>query len=60
MSVLKLYSVSDGPPSLAVKMVLEVLKVPYENIEVDFVAGEHISEDYAKVILHSLNLKSLN
>lgn len=46
---MKLYSVCDGPPSLACQMTLKHLKVPYELIEVNFNEGAHLTEDYAKV-----------
>lgn len=47
--VLTLYSVSDGPPSLAVRMALKLLNLDYKLVEVDFASGEHLKEDYAKV-----------
>lgn len=47
---MKLYAVSDGPPSLAVRMVLHALNIPYELVNIDFIAGEHMTEEYAKVI----------
>lgn len=46
---MKLYSVSDGPPSLAVRMAFEALKIPFELVNVDFIASEHLTEEYAKV-----------
>ncbi|XP_065355310.1 glutathione S-transferase 1-1 isoform X2 [Calliphora vicina] len=46
---MKLYSVSDGPPSLAVRMCLKALNIPFELHNVDYVASEHLSEDYAKI-----------
>lgn len=46
--VLKLYSVSDGPPSLAVRMALGYLGVEFELVDVDFGAGQHMTDDYAK------------
>lgn len=49
--VLKLYSVSDGPPSLAVRMTLKALEIPFELVEVDFAAGDHMTEEYDKVML---------
>nr|AHC08059.1 delta glutathione S-transferase [Locusta migratoria] len=48
MAGLKLYSVSDSPPSTAVKMALEALALEYTNVEVDFAAGEHLSDDFSK------------
>lgn len=47
---MKLYSVSDGPPSLSVRQTLAKLKIPYELINVDFGKGEHMTDDYAKVL----------
>ncbi|KAK5649210.1 hypothetical protein RI129_000239 [Pyrocoelia pectoralis] len=45
---LKLYAVSDGPPSLAVRMVLKYLKIDYELINIDYGSGEHLKEEYGK------------
>lgn len=47
--VIKLYSVSDGPPSLAVRMALKYLGVNFELHEVNFAAGEFLTEEYAKL-----------
>ncbi|XP_055616501.1 glutathione S-transferase 1-1 isoform X3 [Toxorhynchites rutilus septentrionalis] len=46
-SIMKLYTVSDGPPSLAVRMALKVLNIPHEHIPVDYGKGEHLTEEYA-------------
>ncbi|ALC46666.1 gfzf [Drosophila busckii] len=46
---MKLYAVSDGPPSLAVRMALKALNIQYQLINVDFCALEHRTEDYAKM-----------
>lgn len=46
---MKLYAVSDGPPSLACRMTLKHLKVPFELVEVNFNEGAHLTDDYAKV-----------
>lgn len=46
---MKLYAVSDGPPSLAVRMCLKALNIPYELHNVDYIASEHMSEEYAKM-----------
>lgn len=46
---MKLYSVSDGPPSLAVRQALKFLNIPFELINVDFGAGDHMTDEYAKV-----------
>lgn len=48
-AAMKLYAVSDGPPSLAVRMTLAALNVPYELKSVNFNAGEHLTDEYAKV-----------
>ncbi|XP_038221761.1 glutathione S-transferase 1-1 [Zerene cesonia] len=47
--VLKLYAVSDGPPSLSVRQALAVLEIPFELIDTNFGAGEHMTEEYAKM-----------
>lgn len=52
---LTLYAVSDGPPSLAVRMCLKALGIEFNHINVDFGLGEHMTEDFEKV-LH-INLK---
>lgn len=57
---MKLYAVSDGPPSLAVRMALKALDVPFELIGVNFNAGEHLTDDYAKVYWRKFNLKRMN
>uniref|UniRef100_A0A182NX43 glutathione transferase n=1 Tax=Anopheles dirus TaxID=7168 RepID=A0A182NX43_9DIPT len=46
---MKLYAVSDGPPSLAVRMALEALNIPYEHVSVDYGKAEHLTEEYAKM-----------
>ncbi|ETN63644.1 glutathione transferase [Anopheles darlingi] len=46
---MKLYAVSDGPPSLAVRMALQALNIPYEHISVDYGKGEHMTEAYEKM-----------
>ncbi|XP_033225227.1 glutathione S-transferase 1 [Belonocnema kinseyi] len=46
---MKLYSVSDGPPSLACRQALKALNIDYELIDVDFGEGEHMTEEYAKL-----------
>ncbi|KAG8223829.1 hypothetical protein J437_LFUL003717 [Ladona fulva] len=43
-----LYSVSDSPPTLAVRLALEALGLEHELVDVDFANGEHLKEDYAK------------
>jgi len=52
---MKLYAVSDGPPSLAVRMTLKALDIQYQLINVDFCSLEHRSEDYSKVCATLLN-----
>ncbi|XP_071440215.1 glutathione S-transferase 1-like isoform X3 [Hetaerina americana] len=45
---MRLYSVSDSPPTLAVRMSLEALGVEYQLVDVDFINGEHLTEEYGK------------
>lgn len=45
--VLKLYAVSDGPPSLSVRQALTYLEIPFELISVDYGKGEHMTTEYA-------------
>lgn len=51
---MKLYAVSDGPPSLAVRMCLKALELPYELKNVNFMAAEHMTDEYAKVCVDLL------
>ncbi|XP_046406457.1 glutathione S-transferase 1-like isoform X1 [Ischnura elegans] len=44
----RLYSVSDSPPTLAVRMALEALGVDHQLVDVDFANGEHLTEEYGK------------
>lgn len=46
---MKLYSVSDGPLSLACQQLLKALDIKYELINMDFVKGEHMAKKYEKV-----------
>ncbi|XP_055852291.1 glutathione S-transferase 1-1 [Episyrphus balteatus] len=46
---MKLYGVSDGPPTLGVRMTLKALNVPYEYVNVNFNKGEHMTDSYAKM-----------
>ncbi|KAH8369183.1 hypothetical protein KR009_003624 [Drosophila setifemur] len=46
---MKLFAVSDGPPSLAVRMTLKALDIQYQLINVDFCALEHRTDEYAKM-----------
>lgn len=44
-----LYSVSDGPPSLAVQQCLKYLNIDYKLVNVDFGVGEHMTEEFELV-----------
>lgn len=46
---MKLHHVNDGPPSLACRMTLKALNIPYELIDVNYNIGEHLTDEYAKV-----------
>ncbi|XP_033327067.1 GST-containing FLYWCH zinc-finger protein [Megalopta genalis] len=46
---MKLYSVSDGPPSLACRQALKALDIDYELVSIDFGKGEHMTEEYEKL-----------
>ncbi|XP_011307714.1 glutathione S-transferase 1, isoform D [Fopius arisanus] len=46
---MKLYAVSDGPPSLACRQALKALSINYQLIDVDFVKGEHMTPEYAQL-----------
>lgn len=48
---LTLYAVSDGPPSLAVRQCLKYLEVDFKHVNVDFGIGEHMTDDFEKVII---------
>ncbi|PSN56364.1 hypothetical protein C0J52_03755 [Blattella germanica] len=48
MAPLKLYSVSDSPPTLAVRLALKALNIEHSLVNIDFAAGEHLTDDYAK------------
>lgn len=54
---MKLYAVSDGPPSLAVRMAIKALNIPCEEVNVDYIASEHMTESYAKVNNETPKLK---
>ncbi|KAG5885598.1 hypothetical protein JTB14_024779 [Gonioctena quinquepunctata] len=45
---LTLYSVSDGPPSLAVRQALEYLGLEHNLVNVDFGLGEHMTDEFSK------------
>lgn len=47
--VLKLYAISDGPPSLAVRLTLKALNIDHQLIPIDYGKGEHMTAEYAKV-----------
>ncbi|KYM93298.1 Glutathione S-transferase 1 [Atta colombica] len=46
---MKLYSVSDGPPSLACQQLLKALDIKYELVNVNFGKGDHMTEEYEKL-----------
>jgi len=46
---MKLYSVSDGPPSLACRQLLKALDIKYELVNVDYVKSEHMTKEYEKL-----------
>lgn len=46
---MKLYGVSDGPPSISCRMAFKHLNIPFELVDVDFNIGAHLTEAYAKV-----------
>jgi glutathione S-transferase len=46
---MKLYWLEGGAPSLACRMTLEYLKIPYERIAVDYNRGELFTDWYTKV-----------
>lgn len=56
---MKLYSVSDGPPSLACRQLLKALDIKYELINVDYGKGEFMTKEYEEVILEKKEKKSL-
>ncbi|XP_066146958.1 glutathione S-transferase 1-1 [Euwallacea fornicatus] len=43
-----LYSVSDGPPSLAVQQCLKYLEIDYQLVNVNFGIGEHMTKEFEK------------
>ncbi|CAD1477724.1 unnamed protein product, partial [Heterotrigona itama] len=46
--IMKLYSVVDGPPSLACRQALKALNIQYELVDVNFNKGEHMTNEYAQ------------
>lgn len=57
---LKLYIVTDGPPSLAVMQALKYLDLECDLIKVNFGACEHMTQEFAEVILRYFHLKINN
>lgn len=53
--VMKLYAVSDGPPSLSVRQAFAKLMLPFELVNVDYGKGEHMTAEYALVSDIKLN-----
>lgn len=49
--VLTLYAVSDGPPSLAVRMGLKLMNIDHDLVNINFNNGEHLTASYAQVIV---------
>ncbi|KAF5298681.1 hypothetical protein FQR65_LT09661 [Abscondita terminalis] len=45
---LTLYAVSDGPPSLAVRMALKFLNLDYNLVSIDYGKGEHLTDEYGE------------
>ena len=58
---IKLYSVSDSPPTIAVRMGLKYLGIEPELINIDYGNGEQVSEEFRKVriALHKANFCKL-
>lgn len=46
---MKLYGVSDGPPSISCRILFKYLNIPFELVDVNFNIGAHLTDDYAKV-----------
>lgn len=46
---IKLYGVTDSPPTLAVRMALKYLGQDYEYINIDYGNGEQVSAEFRKV-----------
>ncbi|CAG4934123.1 unnamed protein product [Parnassius apollo] len=44
---MKLYAVSDGPPSLSVRQALTKLELPFQLVDVNYGKGEHMTAEYA-------------
>ncbi|GJQ72558.1 hypothetical protein Trydic_g1229 [Trypoxylus dichotomus] len=45
---LTLYSLLDGPPSVACRMALKALNVDYNLVNMDYTKFDHLTEEYAK------------
>lgn len=54
---MKLYTVSDGPPSLACMQLLKALNIKYEQINVSYEKGEFMTKEYEEVL--NINLSNL-
>lgn len=46
---MKLYSIVDGPPSVVCRQALKALNIKYELIEVDYVNGGHMTDEFEKM-----------
>lgn len=51
---MKLYSISDGPPSCACRLLLKALNIKYELIEVQMEKGAHLTKDYEDVRIKNM------
>ncbi|KAI4459419.1 glutathione s transferase d10 isoform a-related [Holotrichia oblita] len=45
---LTLYYLTDGPPSVACRMLLKAMKIDCNLVKMDFLKGDHLTEEYAK------------
>lgn len=46
---MKLYGSVTSAPTLAVRMALKCLDIPYEMVMIDYFKGEHMTEQFAKM-----------
>jgi len=46
MGKIKLWSVSDSPPTLAVRMAMKYLDIDYELVNLDYAVGDTLKPDY--------------
>lgn len=53
---LTLYYLTDGPPSAACRMLLKAMKIDCNLVKMDFLKGDHLTEEYAKVFKHLIKL----